>query len=573
MNKIYKYLKPYMLKVVIVVFLVFAESMLALTLPKMMSDIVNTGIVNEDMGFILREGGIMLLVSLAEILMVIVSSYIASDVAMSVGKDMRHATFTKINEFSLYEIDKLGSSSLITRITGDVIQVQNVIYMMLRMVLMAPIMCVGGIIMALGTDRYLSRVLVISLPLLILVIAVTAKKAVPLFHDMQKKVDELNRVIREKLVGLRIIRAFNKHDYEEKRFAKRNDDLTTVSIRTQLIMSSLLPVIMLIMNMTTVVIVLLSAGRVNTFSMQVGTITAFIEYTNTILISLTMMAMIFVMLPRAIVCAGRVDEVVTTEPLIKDNGRHAPITDGEITFKNVSARYYGSDNDAISGISFTAKKGQIIAIVGGTGSGKSTILNLIMRFYEATAGEILIDGNPIKDIDLQELRKAIGYAPQKAVLFSGTIRDNLGIRGANEEEIMSALEIADGISIIEQSGDGLESVVAQGGTNFSGGQKQRLCIARAIAKPAKIYLFDDCFSALDYKTDATVRKNLRPVFKDAVVIIVAQRISTVKDADNIIMLEDGEIIGMGNHEYMMENCEEYREIAHSQSMMGGELSE
>lgn len=573
MKQIFKYLRPYWGKVVLVIIMVFMETIFQLALPKMMADIVDVGIVNGDMGYILHRGTLMLGMSLLEVVMVLISAFMAVQIAMDTGRDMRREAFNKINDFSLYEVDKIGSASLITRITGDVIQVQNVVFIMLRMVLLAPMMCIGGIIMAIGTELYLSQVLLISLPILVLVIAITAKRAVPLFSSMQLKVDELNRVIREKLIGLKIIRAFNKNDYEEKRFESRNQDLTTVSIKVQLIMSSMLPVIMLIMNMTAVAIVLLSSYRINSFSMQVGVITAFIEYANMILMSLTMMAMIFVMLPRAIVCAKRIDEVITTDVTIKDSGRHLPVTDGEITFKNVSTRYYGSENDAVSGISFTAKKGQVTAIVGGTGSGKSTVLNMIMRFYEATAGEILIDGNPIKDIDLKELRSNIGYAPQKAVLFSGTIRSNVGFRGADENQIRSAISIAEATAIVDQGENGLDSDVSQGGTNFSGGQKQRLCIARAIAVPTKIYLFDDCFSALDYKTDAMVRKNLRPVFENAVVIIVAQRISTVKDADNIIMMEDGEIIGSGTHEELMETCEEYREIAHSQSSMGGELSE
>lgn len=571
MNKIFKYVKPYSGKVVLVVVLVFLESIFQLILPGMMANIVDVGIVNQDMGYIFNQGIFMLGASLVEILMVLLSAYLSADVAMNVGRDMRRASFNKVNEFSLYEVDKIGSASLITRVTSDVLQVQNVIFMMLRMVLMAPVMCIGGIFMALITDVGLSKVLIVSLPLLAGVIIITAIRSMPLFSSMQLKVDEMNRVIREKLIGLRIIRAFNKNTYEEKRFEKANLDFTTVSIKVQFIMASLLPVIMLIMNMTTVVIVYLSANRINAFTLQVGTITAFIEYVTMILMSLTMMAMIFVMLPRAIVCAGRIDEIITTDVSIKDNGKHAPITNGEIEFKNVSARYFGSDNDAINGISFTAKKGEITAIVGGTGSGKSTILNMIMRFYEANSGKILIDGNDIRDIDLKELRGSIGYAPQKAVLFSGTIRSNVGFRGADEHQIRTALDIADATSIAEQSGDGLDSVVAQSGTNFSGGQKQRLCIARAIAVPTKIYLFDDCFSALDYKTDAMVRKNLRPVFSDAVVIIVAQRISTIKDADNILMLEDGEIIGSGTHDELMSSCIEYREIAESQAAMGGEI--
>lgn len=573
MNKIFKYLKPYTGKVILVIVLVFFESIFQLVLPKMMAQIVDVGIVNGDMGYILRQGVLMLGASLLEIAMVLISAYFAAKVAMDVGGDMREASFNKVTDFSLYEVDKLGSASLITRITNDVLQVQNVVFILLRMVLLAPVMCVGGIIMTLMTDIYLSRILILSLPLLVLVIAITAKKAIPLFTTMQVKVDDMNKVIREKLVGLRIIRAFNKNDYEQRRFEEKNRDLTNVSIKVQLIMASLLPIIMLIMNMSAVGIVYMSSYRINTFSMQVGTITAFIEYVTLILMSLTMMAMIFVMLPRAIVCAKRVDEIIMTDIAIKDNGKHAPVKDGEITFNNVSARYYGSDNDAITGISFTARKGEITAIVGGTGSGKSTILNMIMRFYEATSGEILVDGNPIKDIDMEELRRNIGYAPQKAVLFSGTIGSNVGFRGASEEQILSAVKTAEASSILEQSDEGLNSPVAQGGTNFSGGQKQRLCIARAIAVPCKIYLFDDCFSALDYKTDAMVRKNLRPIFKDAVVIIVAQRISTVKDADNIIMLDDGEIIGSGTHEELLKNCDAYREIAESQSAMGGDINE
>lgn len=573
MKQILKYLKPYTGKTVFVIVLVFFESIFQLMLPRMMAQVIDTGIANGDMGYIATRAGLMLGAAVLEIVFTLVSAYLAAKISINVGSDMRVSCFNKISDFNLYEVDKLGSASLITRITNDVLQVQNVVFIMLRMILLAPIMCIGGIVMTLATDLYLSRVLILSLPLLILVIAITAKRAIPLFSVMQTKVDELNKVIREKLVGLRIIRAFNKDDYEERRFEGKNKGLTDVSIKVQLVMASLLPIIMLIMNISSVGIVYMGSHKVAEFSMQVGTITAFIEYVTIILMSLTMMAMIFVMLPRAIICAKRVDEVISTDIAIKDSGVHAKITEGNIEFKNVAARYYGSDNDAITNISFTAKKGEVTAIVGGTGSGKSTISNLIMRLYDATAGQILIDGNSIRDIDMQDLRNSIGYAPQKAVLFSGSIRENVGFRGESEEQVKRAVKIANAQPIVDQSENGLDSEVAQGGTNFSGGQKQRLCIARAIARPSKIYLFDDCFSALDYKTDAALRRDLRPVFQDATVIIVAQRISTIKDADNIIMIEDGEIIGQGTHRQLIQSCEQYREIAESQSAMGGGIDE
>lgn len=573
MKQILKYLKPYKGKVAFVIVLVFFESIFQLLLPKMMAQVIDIGLVNGDMGYILTRGGLMLLASIFEIFMTLISAYLAAKVSIDVGSDMRLSCFNKISDFTLYEVDKLGSASLITRITNDVLQVQNVVFILLRMILLAPIMCIGGIIMAVSTDLYLSQVLIAALPLLIIVIAVMAKRAVPLFSVMQTKVDELNKVIREKLIGLRIIRAFNKDDYEERRFKSKNKDLTDVSIKVQLIMAGLIPAIMLIMNLSTVGILFIGSHRVAAFSMQVGTITAFIEYVTMILMSLTMMAMIFVMLPRAIICAKRVDEVITTDVVIKDSGKHAHLTDGTIEFKNVSSRYYGSDNDAITGINFTAKKGQITAIVGGTGSGKSTILNLIMRLYEASSGEILIDGNPVCDVDMLELRSNIGYAPQKATLFSGTIKENVGFRGESIDRVEKAIDIANAKPFVDENENGINSVVAQGGANFSGGQKQRLCIARAIASDCKIYLFDDCFSALDYKTDAMLRKDLKPIFKDATVIIVAQRISTIKDADNILMIEDGAIIGSGTHDQLMETCEEYKEIAESQSAMGGELHE
>ncbi|MBQ9624783.1 MAG: ABC transporter ATP-binding protein, partial [Clostridia bacterium] len=489
MKNIFKYLKPYKWQTLLAITLVLLESVFQLIVPRIMAEIVNVGIVNSDMSFILKRCVLIFVFSIAEIIMVIIAAYCAAKVSMDLGRDMRSTAFNKVNDFALYEVDKIGSASIITRITSDVTQVQTMVYMLLRMVIRAPILCVGGIVMATITDIKLSGILLISLPLLALTIGITAKRAIPLFSSMQTKTDDLNRVIREKLIGLRIIRAFNKSEYEEKRFEDKNKSLTDTSIKVQLIMSSLLPVIMLIMNLTTVAIVFFSSYRVNAFTLQVGTITAFIEYALMTLISLTFMALIFVMLPRAIVCANRVEEIVSTEISIKDNGVHAKVTNGEICFNNVSTRYYGSDNDAVSGITFTAKKGEVTAIVGGTGSGKSTILNMIMRFYEATKGEITIDGSSIKDIDLKTLRDNIGYAPQKAVLFSGDVESNLNIRGAKKEDIKAALKIADAEFINDEGG--LQAEVSQGGTNFSGGQKQRLCIARAISTPAKIYLFDD----------------------------------------------------------------------------------
>lgn len=566
MKNILKYLKPFIPIILIIILLVFVESVADLLLPTLTAGIIDTGIRNADFGFILRTGGIMLLITLFGVICNIISAYLASKVSVKVGANLRKKMFYHVENFTLNEVDQIGTSSLITRLTNDIIQVQNIVFMMLRMMLMAPLMCVGGIFMAVTTDLQLSVVLLFILPLLLILVAITAKMVMPLFSNIQKKVDQMNLVIREKLNGIRVIRAFNKTQYEEVRFDKENNDLKIVSIKVQKIMSTMIPLVMLLMNLTTIAIVWFGSFRVSAGAMEVGNITAFIQYATLILMSMMIFAMIFIMLPRAITSAERINQVLDTQISITDNGKHCQPLNNEIDFQGVSSRYVGAENLAVENISFIASSGKTTAIIGGTGSGKSTLLNLIMRFYDVEDGRILIGGCDIKDIDQKELRAKIGYIPQKAVLFSGTIRDNMkfGKEDATDEQIIEALTIAQAKNFVFEKPEGLDAEVAQGGTNFSGGQKQRLSIARALIRKPEIYLFDDSFSALDFKTDAVLREALKPAMQNATTIIVAQRVSTIMNADRILMMDDGEIVGDGTHRELLKTCEPYREIAFSQ---------
>lgn len=571
MLKLFRNLKPYRGPILFVFLLVFIQSMSDLYLPTLMSDIVDKGIVHGDIPYIWKIGSFMLLVALGGAFCSIGASYLSAKVAGGFAKNLRSRVFRHVQHFSLQEFDKLGTASLITRTTNDITQMQQVLTMILRMMISAPMMCIGGIIMAVSKDATLSLVIVVIVPVLAGAIFIIAGKGLPLFKAMQVKLDKLNRVLRENLTGIRVIRSFNRIEHEQKRFNEANYDLTQTAVKVNKIMAAMMPIMMLVMNFSTIAIVWFGGIRISEGHMQVGALMAFIQYAMQIMFSLIMVSVIFVMVPRASASATRINEVLDMEPQIVDPAEPAAESKetekrGYLEFRDVTFSYPGAEQPAIRQISFSAAPGETTAIIGGTGSGKSTLLSLIPRFYDAESGSVLVDGRDVKDMTQEELRAKIGYVPQKAVLFTGTIADNLryGKADATDEELRQAADIAQATEFISKMKDGFESEISQGGTNVSGGQKQRLSIARALVRKPEIYLFDDSFSALDFKTDAKLRAALKEVTGDATVLIVAQRASTVMDADRIIVLDEGRVAGIGKHRELMETCDVYREIVSSQ---------
>ncbi|MBB6731634.1 ABC transporter ATP-binding protein [Cohnella zeiphila] len=570
MLKLFRFLRPYKWSVALIMALVLLQSLSGLYLPTLMSDIVDKGVIQGDTGYILRVGGYMLLVTLGGAAVSVLASFYSSRVSSSFGRDVRGKLFGHVEQFSLQEFDKVGTASLITRTTNDVTQVQGVLMMILRLMTMAPMMCIGGLIMALSKDAKLTLVLAVALPVLALTIWAIASRGIPLFRQIQKKLDKLNLVLRENLTGIRVIRSFNRLEHEKKRFREANGDLMDTSIRVNQIMALLMPMMMLIMNFVQIAIIWFGGLRISDGDMQVGDLMAFLQYAMQIMFSLLMLSMMFVMVPRASASAVRINEVLEIDPVIQDDSRSenrlANRSGGLVEFDNVTFSYPGAEQPAVENISFRAQPGEVTAIIGGTGSGKSTLLNLIPRFYDVASGSIRIDGIDVREYTQEQLRAKIGLVPQKAVLFTGTIEDNIryGKDDATEEEVRHAADVAQASEFISKMPDGFASVLAQGGTNVSGGQKQRLSIARALVRRPDIYLFDDSFSALDYKTDARLRAALLQETTDASVIIVAQRVSTIMDADRIIVLDEGKIAGIGNHRELMASCDVYREIVMSQ---------
>ena len=573
MLKLFKGLKPYWLIVVGVLILVFISTMTDLALPDLMSDIVDTGIVQGDVSYILGRGGVMLAVALLGTVCIICSSYLSSRIGIGFSRDLRKKVFEKVESFSLTEVNTVGTASLITRTTNDINQVQQVTIMMMRMMLSAPLMIVGALIMALRKDVGLSTIILVVIPIIVVVIGVIAKFTMPMFEKMQKRIDKLNLVVRENLTGIRVVRVFNKVDFEQKRFNQASSDLSRVATTANRLMGSLMPLMMLILNISIVAVLWFGGIRINEGSFQVCDLMAFIQYLTQVLFSMLMLTMMFVLIPRAQASAARINEVLEMESPIQNPANGAqPSLKGVVEFKNVAFGYEGAEEHAISNISFKANPGEITAIIGGTGSGKSTLLNMIPRFYDAAEGEVLVDGVNVREMNQALLRSKIGYVPQKAILFTGTIRDNIryGKEDATDEEIKHALDIAQATDFVSKMPDGLESPIAQGGTNVSGGQKQRLSIARAIVRKPEIYLFDDSFSALDFKTDAQLRAALKAETKEATVIIVAQRVSTVMDADRILVMDEGRIAGCGTHEELLATNEIYQQIVESQLKQGEE---
>lgn len=519
--------------------------------------------------YILFTGIKMLAIALASMVATVCVGYLAAKVAARMGRDMRRQVFGKVVSFSNAELDHFSTASLITRSTNDIQQVQMLMVMLLRVVFYAPIMGVGGVIKVLGTDTSMAWIIGLAVLMILGLVSVLFAVVMPKFKLIQKLLDRLNLVTREILTGIPVIRAFSTQDYEEKRFDKANQDLTKTNLFVNRVMTCMMPMMMLIMNGITVLIVWNGAHSINDGNMQVGDLMAFIQYTMQIIMSFLMISMVSVMLPRASVSVTRIDEILNTQVAVKDplhpEAAHQ-LQHGVLEFRNVSFRYPNAEEDVLSDLNFTAKPGQTTAFIGSTGSGKSTLLNLIPRFYDVTQGEILVDGVDIRKLNQHELRDKIGYVPQKGVLFSGTIESNLKYADCqiSDEQMKLAAQVAQATDFIEAKEEGYQSDISQGGTNVSGGQKQRLSIARAIAKDPQIYLFDDSFSALDYKTDVTLRKALKEHTENSTVLIVAQRISTILHAEQIIVLDEGKIVGKGTHEELMKTCEEYQQIALSQ---------
>ncbi|MDU1540481.1 MAG: ABC transporter ATP-binding protein [Paeniclostridium sordellii] len=568
MLKLLYNLKRYSYKIMIIVLLVFIQALCDVSLPNLMSNIVDIGIINNDINYIFKIGFIMIGITLIGVGATILASYFGAKVAMGFGRDIRENVFKKVESFSLKEVNELGVASLITRTTNDVNQMQQVLMIMLRMMLYAPMVAVGATIMAIRKDSKLALKILVSIPILVISIYLISRTAIPLFKKMQKNVDNLNRVLRENLTGIRVIRVFNKINIERKRFKDASLQLSDVAIKANRTITLLMPLMMLLVNLSIIAVVWFGGIRIDKGNMEVGDLIAFIQYLSQIMFALMMLSMMFVMIPRASASAQRINEVLETNSNIynKTNSIKETKLRGYVEFKNVSFTYDGSSEKVLDNISFKSGLGETTAIIGGTGSGKSTIVKLIPRLLEATQGEILIDGVDIKDIDINLLRDKIGYVPQKAVLFTGTIRENIsyGKENASDYDIKKAIEVSQSSEFVLSKKDSIDSYIAQGGVNVSGGQKQRLSIARALIKKPEIYIFDDSFSALDFKTDKKLREALESEVKNATVIIVAQRVSTIKNADKIIVLDEGKVIQIGTHKELLKSCEVYKEIVSSQ---------
>jgi ATP-binding cassette subfamily B protein len=568
MIRLFRFLGPYTHLILVVLVLVFLQSLANLYLPTLMADIINNGIQKNDTAYIWHEGGWMLLITLGGAICAIASAYLAARVAVGFGRRVRARLFTHVEQFSLHEFDTIGTASLITRATNDTNQVQQVLVIMLTMLVSAPMMAIGGIYLAIQQDAALTWVLAAAIPVLVLVIVLVMFRAIPLFQVMQKKIDTINLVLDEGLTGVRVIRAFDRQAHEEQRFDTANLDLTNTAITVNRMIAILFPFMLLVLNVTTVAIFWFGSIRIDAGQTSLGALFAFLQYAMLILFSFLMLSMLFIFLPRAAVSAKRINEVLDMKPEIKDPAQPqvAIAGLGEVEFRDVTFSYPGAEEPALSHISFIAHPGQVTAIIGGTGAGKSSLVTLLPRFYDVDSGAVLVDGVDVRAQTQESLRVKLGYVPQRAVLFSGTIAENIrhGKPDATDEEVRAAAEIAQATEFIDEMPDGFDAYIAQGGTNVSGGQKQRLSIARALVRRPEIYIFDDTFSALDYATDANLRAALRRETEDATVLIVAQRVSTIMDADQILVLDEGKLVGTGTHKYLMDHNAVYREIVLSQ---------
>lgn len=557
---------PTLLAVIFLCFQVAAD----LYLPTITSDLIDNGILKQDIGYIWSEGGKMLVVAALGLIAAAVNVYFASTQAMKVGKKLREQIYRKVLHFSSQEMSKFGGSSLITRSTNDIVQIQNVMVQFLRMMLQSPIMLIAACVLAYYREPRLTKVFLISLPVLAIAVIAIMYFAIPLFKSIQKKTDQINLVFREGLTGVRVIRAFNQEKREQSRFQRANDDYTNTGIKAYTIVSFLFPIMTLVLSLTNIGIIWLGAHLIAQMSMQVGNLIAFMTYSTQILISFMMLSMVFVFIPRASASAKRVNDVLGQEEVIADPQNPVKLTDASeasLSFENVDFRYSGAEKLTLTGLNFDIHAGQTLAIIGGTGSGKSSLVNLIPRLFDIEKGKIKVDGYPINQLTQHDLHRLISITQQKAVLFSGTIRSNIqfGMENATDDQIWHALEVAQAADFVKEAG-GLDAVVEQNGANFSGGQRQRLAIARTIIKPASIYIFDDSLSALDFKTDAKLRSALKQdnQLQKAVTVIVAQRISTVANADLILVLDDGKVVGQGSHEQLVAENKTYQQILNSQ---------
>lgn len=594
-----KYLGPYRWAVVAVLVLQLVQTLAALYLPSLNADIIDDGVVVGDIGHIWRTGGWMLVVSLGQVVASVVAVYFGAQVATAFGRDMRRDLFHTVQTFSAREMAQFGAPTLITRGTNDVQQVQMTVLMTFTIMVMAPIMLVGGVILALSEDVTMSGLLLVIVPVLAATAGVIVWRMVPHFRRMQKRIDAINSVLREQITGLRVVRAFVREGREKERFSTVNEELFDTSLRAGRLMALTFPVVMLIMNMSSVAVLWFGAREIEAGGLEIGSLTAFLSYLMYILMAVMMSTMIFMMIPRAAVAAERIGEVLETRSSVVDpespvrlvstgstsgqgstggqglTGEEGSTTEdaprGRVTFEDVEFRYPGAEAPVLHDLTFAAEPGQITAIIGSTGAGKSTLLNLVPRLFDATGGTVRIDGIDVRDVTQRDLGSLMGLVPQKAFLFTGTVADNLryGKPDATEEEMWAALEVAQARDFVEalgndEIGSGLEAVVAQGGATFSGGQRQRLAIARAVIRRPRIYLFDDSFSALDYATDARLRAALRPQTRDATTIIVAQRVATIRDAEQILVLDHGRIVGRGTHAELLADNPTYQEIVTSQ---------
>ena len=564
------YLAPYKGPIAIALLLLLVGAIGNLYLPDLNAEIIDNGVVKGDTDYILRVGALMLVVTAVLGVASVAAVFIGARVAMGFGRDVRRAVFSTVETFSQVEVNHFGAPSLITRNTNDVQQVQTVVFMGLTVIVSAPILIVGGIIMAVRTDPTLSALLIVILPLMALVIGVVMSRAIPMFRAMQTKIDRINQVMRETLAGVRVIRAFVRTPHEEKRFETASADLFDTTLKVGRLFAVTIPIMTAILNLSTVAVMWFGAQRVADGAMQIGALTAFLQYLLQIMFAVLTAVFMFILIPRGAVSAGRINEVLQTEPTIHDPAEAVRPTDatqrGVVEFRNVEFRYPGAEDPVLRELTFRAAPGETTAIVGSTGSGKSTLINLIPRFYDVTGGQVLIDGVDVREQDREDLWRRIALVPQKAFLFGGTIRSNLrfGDAEATDEQLWRALTTAQARDFVAEMPDGLDSTIAQGGSNVSGGQRQRLAIARAIVRDADIVVFDDSFSALDVATDARLRAAIAEGLHDTTVIIVAQRVATIMRADRIIVLDSGRIVGIGTHRELLESNETYQEIVYSQ---------
>ena len=570
MNKVFKELFKFKLELFLLLITVIVSVIANLALPLLLADVINISIPNNDMYSIVKIGGNMLIFVLLGIVATVATGFFASIISVGLGKNLRSSVFKKVQFFSQTEFDDFSTSSLITRTNNDVLQVQNYINTLLKFAIMAPIMCVGGILLALEKSSSMSMILLISMPVMVVFILIVAKLATPLSIKMQAKLDDINLVTREKLTGIRVARAFGSEDFEEERFNKANTAYMKNAIKMNTSMGIIMPGLSFILYMTITALIAFSGYEIvnlNT-NIPIGDMVAVVQYVMQIMMSVMMLSIVFALYPRAAVSAGRMKEVIETSLVIvdKENPVKETTLKGYISFKDVSFTFPNAKAPSLENITFDSGPGEVTAIIGSTGCGKSTLINLIPRFYDIQQGEILIDGVSIKDLDIKVLRSKIGLVPQKAFLFKGTIAENVsyGMEQASEDEIEHAIKIAQSYDFVMAKDGGFEAQIAQGGTNVSGGQRQRLAIARAITRKPEIYIFDDSFSALDFKTDIALRKALLQEAKEATVILVAQRVSTIMNADRIIVLENGQTVGIGKHEDLLRSCSVYQEIVYSQ---------